>query len=179
MIEIEGKIDNQPMAILIDYGVIHSYIDPDLVEIFKLKRCKHEISWLFQLAIGTKRKTSELVKVCPINMNGVNTKAGLNIIPLGSYDCLIGMDWLVKHHDVLYCYNKDLTYLDEEGNSRMVQGIPRPIFVREISTLQLKISFRKGCQIYATHMEEPTKDKKPNIEYYLVVQEYEDVFGKL
>jgi hypothetical protein len=90
-------------------------------------------------------------------MNGVNTKVDLNIILLGSYDCLIGMDWLDKHHVILDCYNKAFTCLDEEGNSRTVQGIPRPISVREISTLQLKISFRKGCQIYATHMEEPTR----------------------
>ena len=41
---------------------------------------------------GTKRKVSELVKDCVINMKGVSTKASLNVIPLGSYDCLIGMD---------------------------------------------------------------------------------------
>jgi hypothetical protein len=178
MIEVEGKIDNQPIAILIDYGASHSYIDPNLVERFKLKRCKHEKSWLVQLATGTKRRINELVKDFPVNMNGVNTKEDLNIIPLGSYDCLIGMDWLDKHHVVLDCYNKDFTCLDEEGNLRIVQGIPRPISIREISTLQLKRSFRKGCQIYATHMEEPTKDKVPNIEDYPVLKEYEDVFGE-
>jgi hypothetical protein len=98
MIEVEGKIDNHPIAILIDSGASHSYIDPNLVEIFKLKKCKHEKSWLVQLATGTKRRINELVKECPINMNGTNTKEYLNIIPLGSYDCLIGMDWLEKHH---------------------------------------------------------------------------------
>jgi hypothetical protein len=50
MIEVEGKIDNQPIAILIDYGAIHSYIDPKIVERFKLKRCKHAKYWLVQLA---------------------------------------------------------------------------------------------------------------------------------
>jgi hypothetical protein len=60
-----------------------------------------------------------------------------------------------------------------------VQGIPRPIFVRDISTFQLKISFRKGFHIYVCHMEEPTKDKEPNFEYYLVLMEYEDVFREL
>jgi hypothetical protein len=46
MIEVEGKIDNQPITILIDYGASHSYIDPNMVDRFKLKRCKHEKSWL-------------------------------------------------------------------------------------------------------------------------------------
>jgi hypothetical protein len=69
MIEVEGKIDNHPIAILIDYGVSHRYIDPKLVKRFKLKKCKHEHYWLVQLATGTKRRINELVKECPINMN--------------------------------------------------------------------------------------------------------------
>jgi hypothetical protein len=47
-----------------------------------------------------------------------------------------------------------------------------------ISTLQLKISFRKGCQIYETHMEEIMKDNETSIEYYLVLKEYEYVFAE-
>jgi hypothetical protein len=35
---------------------------------------------------------NEIVKECPINMNGINTKAYLNFILLGSYDCLIDME---------------------------------------------------------------------------------------
>jgi hypothetical protein len=61
----------------------------------------------------------------------------------------------------------------------MVQGIPRSRSIREISTLQLKKSFRKGFQIYASHMEELGKDNEPSLEYYLMLKEYEDVFGEL
>jgi hypothetical protein len=77
-------------------------------------------------------------------MNGTNTKAYLNIIPLGYYDCLIGMDWIENHFVVLDSYKKVCTCLDEEGNPRALQGIPRPLSVREISALQLKRIFRKG-----------------------------------
>jgi hypothetical protein len=45
-----------------------------------------------------------------------------------------------------------------------------------ISSLQLKTSFRKGFQIYATHMEESAKDKVSNLEDCLVLKEYKDVF---
>jgi hypothetical protein len=62
-------------------------------------------------------------------MNGTNNKAYLNIIPLGSYDCLIGMDWLEMHCVILDFYNKVFTCLDEEGNPNIVQVIPRPIYV--------------------------------------------------
>jgi hypothetical protein len=50
MIEVEGKIDNQPITILIDYGASHSYINSNIVEIFHLQRSKHKKSWLVQLA---------------------------------------------------------------------------------------------------------------------------------
>jgi hypothetical protein len=47
MIEVEGKIDNQHITILIDSEDSHSYIDPNIVERFKLKKCKHKNSWIF------------------------------------------------------------------------------------------------------------------------------------
>jgi hypothetical protein len=50
------------------------------------------------------------------NHHGFSTKVYLNIIPLGSYHYLIGMDWLDKNCVVLDLYNKDFTCLDEKGN---------------------------------------------------------------
>ena len=46
MIEVEGKIDNHPITILIDSGASHSYINYNIVEIFCLKRSKHKNYWL-------------------------------------------------------------------------------------------------------------------------------------
>jgi hypothetical protein len=120
MIKFEGMINNQTIAILIDSGVIHSYIDPNMVERLQFPRIKHGKSWLVHLAIGAKRKVNEMVKSCPVGMNGLRTKADLNILPLGSYDFLIGMYWLDQHHSILDCHNKEFTCLDEEGNLRTV-----------------------------------------------------------
>jgi hypothetical protein len=65
-------------------------------------------------------------------MNRLNTKVDVNIIPLGSYDCLIDMDWLEKHHVVLDCYNKTIICVDEKGQQGNIQGIPRVVVVIEI-----------------------------------------------
>jgi hypothetical protein len=67
-----------------------------------------------------------------MDMNGLNTKEDLNILPLGSYVCLIGMDWLDQHHAILDCHNNEFIFLDEEGNLRTVQGIPREVTIKEI-----------------------------------------------
>jgi hypothetical protein len=88
--------------------------------------------------MGTKRKATELVKSCVVDMNGLSTKADLNILPLGSYDCLIGMEWLNPHHAILEYCNKAFTFLDEEGNRQTVQGIPRVVAIRQISSIQMK-----------------------------------------
>ena len=49
MIEVEGIFNNQTIAILIDSGSSHSYLDPKIVEIFKLPRRKLGKSWFVQL----------------------------------------------------------------------------------------------------------------------------------
>jgi hypothetical protein len=128
-----------------------------------------------QLATGARRKVNEMVKSCLIDVNGLNTKADLNILPLGSYDCLIGMDWLDQHHTLLDCHNKAFTCLDEEGKLRKVHGIPRVVTIREIPALQLKKCYRKGCQIIAVHLAETPRDKVPNLEDYAVLEDFEDV----
>jgi hypothetical protein len=153
MIEVEGMINNHDFTILIDLGASHSYIDPRVVESFQLSRRKHGKYWLVHLAIGTKRKVIELVKSCPLDMNGLSIKAELNILHLGSYDYLIGMDWLDQHHAILDYHNKEFTFLDEEGSQRIVQGIPREVVVREISTMELRMCYRKGYQLIPAHME--------------------------
>jgi hypothetical protein len=179
MIEVEGKIDNQPITILIYYGVIHSYMNSNIVEIFHLQMSKHKKSWLVQLAIGAKRKINELVKYYPIDKNGLNTKVDVNIIPLGSYEYLIGMDWLEKCHAFLDHYNKTITCLDEEGKQDKVQRIPRDVVVREISAMQLKKSFRKRCYIFASHMEEETIYRMSNIEEIPVLKGFGDGFWEI
>ena len=116
MIEVAGKITNKTIGILIDSGASNSYIAPNIVEKCHLKKSKLEITSLVQLSIRSKRKITKFIKVCPLEINGLKTIAELNIIPFGSYDVLIVMDWLDSHHAILDCDDKSYTYLDEEGN---------------------------------------------------------------
>jgi hypothetical protein len=109
MIEVEGMIKHQTIVILINSGASHSYIDPKMVESLQFPRSKNRKSWLVQLATRARRKDNEMVKSCLMDMNGLKTKTDLNILPLGSYDCLIGMDWLDQHHTLLDSHKKTFT----------------------------------------------------------------------
>jgi hypothetical protein len=45
--------------------------------------------------------------------------------------------------------------------------------------MQLKKSFRKGFQVFATHMEEESRDKVEIIECHLILRDFEDIFGEI
>ena len=111
MVEVEGNIFEQYVYVLIDAGSTHNYITPRIVEIYDFKKLKHRKSWLVQLATGTKRTVSEVVERCPFVMDGLVTYADLNVLSLGSYDILIGMDWLEVHKVNLDCYNNTFEYI--------------------------------------------------------------------
>ena len=82
-------------------------------------------------------------------MDHFETVVKLNVLPLGSYDLLISMDWLEQHRVTLNCYNKTFTCLNNDGKLVSVKGIPRKTTIRQISALQLKRAVRKGCKAYA------------------------------
>ena len=68
-------------------------------------------------------------------MSRFETQVKLNVLPLGSYEFLIGMDWLEKHQVILNCFHKTFTCLNNEGEKISVTGIPRKIYVKKISAL--------------------------------------------
>ena len=50
MVEIEGKILNTSISILIDPGAFQSYVPPKIVDLCKLGKVKHDKPWMLQLA---------------------------------------------------------------------------------------------------------------------------------
>jgi hypothetical protein len=102
--KVEGKIHDNHFSILIDPWASLSYVTLGLVYLNKLKKVNHAKSWLVQLVIGTKIKLTYFIFECELNLDGQNTKLNLNILPLGSYDIMIGMGWLEKHKVIMNWY---------------------------------------------------------------------------
>ena len=55
MVEMDGKISDIPVIVLIDPGASLSYISPGIVEKCKIKPEKFQQSWLVQLARNEER----------------------------------------------------------------------------------------------------------------------------
>ena len=173
MVEIEGMINNQPISISIDPGVILSYISPRIVDLCNLVPENFDKSWLVQLAIGTKRNITSIVRNCKIMLNDFLTRVNVNIFPLGHYDMLIGMDWLEEHNFFLNCFNKTFTCIDNNGNNIKVKGIPRKVTIREILALQMKRSVRKGCKVFTIYIiKDNENDIQPKLEDILVLKKF-------
>ena len=65
---------------------------------------------------------------------------------------------------ILNYFQKTFTCLNNEGERITVTGIPRKIFVRQISVLQMKKDVRKGCKVFVVHIinnEQIGKEDKP------------------
>ena len=113
VVEMEGMIANRLVSILIDLGSNLSYVAPQTIDKCKLQLVRHVNPWLVQLATWTKRKVAEVIPACQFTMDGLPTQATLNTLPLGSYDLLIGMNWLDAYKTKLDCYHKTLECINE------------------------------------------------------------------
>ena len=135
MVEVERKLNQTTISILIDPGASLSYISLDLVEKCKLSLENFAKSWLVQLATSAKRKVISFFLNCIVKMDQFETSVKLNFLPLGSYDMLIVMDWFEHHKVVLKFFDKTFTCVSNDGELITVKGIPRKIVVREIPAL--------------------------------------------
>ena len=106
IIEMDGKLWDQVISILINPGSNYSYVNPDLVDKCGLRKEVHVESWFVQLATGTKKRVHHWVRVCEFELNGIPTTTHLNVLPLGSYSILLGMDLLYLHRAKVDCYEK-------------------------------------------------------------------------
>jgi hypothetical protein len=112
VVGMEGMFFKHLVSILINPSYNLSYVSPQTANKCKLQPVMHVNPWLVKLAIDTKRKVAEAIRACKFIMGGFPTQATLNILPLGSYDLLIGMEWIDAYKTTLDCYHKTLECLN-------------------------------------------------------------------
>jgi len=127
MVEFEGKISDLSVAVLIDPRATLSYVSPKVVEHYKLQPVKFKNPWLVQRATRAKRRVLAKINNYPLTIAGQLVVAYLNVLPLGSYNVLIGMDWLEKHWSLVNCKTKTIYYKYDFGEKQEMQGIKRPV----------------------------------------------------
>jgi hypothetical protein len=175
VLEMSGTIADQTLSILIDPGATESFIFGTTLKRIKVKAIEQDDFSFVEMASGAKQKVGGKVMRCTLNLGEFVSRSNLYVTILGSYDVMIGMDWLESHEAILNCKKKWLSLVDDEGQRRVIVGRNRGVSLRFISSLQLRKSMHKGCNLYAI-LALNEKGVAEGLEHLSMVREFADVF---
>jgi hypothetical protein len=175
VLETTGTIADQTLSVLIDPGATESFISGAALKRIKVKAVEQDEFSFVEMASGAKQKVGGKVTGCALNLGEFVTRVNLYVTILGSYDVVIGMDWLETHEAILNCKTKRLSLVDDEGQRRVIVGRNQGVSLRFVSSLQLRKSMRKGCKLYAI-LALNEKGVAEGLEHLPVVKEFADVF---
>jgi hypothetical protein len=175
MLKTTGTVADQTLSILINPGATESFISGAALKRIKVKEIEQDEFSFVEMASGAKQKVRGKVTGCALNLGEFVTRANLYVTILGSYDIMIGMDWLELHEVILNYKMKRLILVDDEGHRRVIVGQNLGVSLRFVSSLQLWKSMRKGCKLYEI-LALNEKGVAEGLEHLLVVKEFADVF---
>ena len=72
----------------------------------KVKETEHDEFSFIEMASGAKQKVGGKVTGCAVNLGEFVMRVNLYVMILGSYDVVIGMNWLETHEAILNCKMK-------------------------------------------------------------------------
>jgi hypothetical protein len=113
VLEMSGIVANQTLSILIDQGATESFISSAVLKRIKVKAVEQGEFSFVEMDLGAKQKVGRKVMGCSLNMGKFFTRANLYVTTLGSYDVMIGMDWLESHDAILDYKMKRLSLVDD------------------------------------------------------------------
>ncbi|KAJ0558076.1 putative transcription factor interactor and regulator CCHC(Zn) family [Helianthus annuus] len=121
---VAGKflLDDRYVSVLFDSGADASYVSLRISK--KLKRPLSLLSspHIVELANGRNIEASHVVKGCKLELSGQTFSIDLFPVTLGSFDVVIGMDWLSKHRAEILCQEKAVRIPRRSGKPLIVQG---------------------------------------------------------
>lgn len=135
VVEVLCLLQGTPISILLDFGTSNSFISPSVVKYCNLVVAKQGIKWHVELAFGEKVLVESLLPGCKLEFGSVVTSVNLHILPLGSYDVILGMDWLSAHQAIIDFRHKSIHCQDDSRGEVEIVGIQKPISLRIISTM--------------------------------------------
>ena len=115
VVESTGKVNNVKLKILFDPGATDSFISPYALDKCGLAACEHDDFESVEMASGVKQAVGLKVRGCQVDLGVCTTKMDAYVTNLGTYDLIVGMDWLEGHRTFMDCYAKKVLCLDDEG----------------------------------------------------------------
>ncbi|GJZ47389.1 putative reverse transcriptase domain-containing protein [Tanacetum coccineum] len=151
-----------------------SFMDTRFSSMLNIDPVKIGASYEVDLADGRVVSTNTVLKGCTLNL--VNHIFEIDLIPieLGTFDVIIGMDWLVKHDAVIVCGKKvvRIPYIKKILIVESDKGVSR---LKVISCIKARKYVERGCNLFLAHVTKK-ESKEKRLEDVHVIRDFPEVF---
>nr|GEV77064.1 hypothetical protein [Tanacetum cinerariifolium] len=175
-------LNNCYASMLFDSGADRSFVLSTFSALLDVAPFTLDTSYVVELDDGRISETNVVLRGCTLGLLGHPFDIDLMPVELGSFDVIIGMDWLAKYHALIVCDEKvvRIPYGDEvliiQGDD-CDDGSKSKLNI--ISCTKAQKYIEKGCQVYLAQVtskktEDKTKEKR--LEDVPIVREFLEVF---
>ncbi|GKA89145.1 putative reverse transcriptase domain-containing protein [Tanacetum coccineum] len=135
-----------------------------------------------ELANGKIIGVNTIIRGCTLNFMNHPFNIDLMPVPLGSFDVIIGMEWLTKYHGVIICdekivrvpFGREMLTFQGNGNNQREESR-----LNIISCTRAQEYLSKGCDVFLAHIttkEAKDKSEKKRLEDVPIVRDFPEVF---
>ncbi|GJZ65882.1 putative reverse transcriptase domain-containing protein [Tanacetum coccineum] len=175
-------LNNRYASILFDTGADRSFVSTAFSSRIVITPTALDHDYNVELADGRIVGLNTIIRGCTLNLLDHPFNIDLMPVELGSFDVIIGMDWLAKYHAVIVCAEKivripfgdEILIVRGDGSSNK-HGTRLNI----ISCTKAQEYLTKGCHVFLANItatKDEDKSKEKRLEDVPVVQEFPEVF---
>ncbi|XP_076911803.1 uncharacterized protein LOC143569889 [Bidens hawaiensis] len=167
-------LNNHFASILFDTCVERSFISLDLEPLVKWKPVELDSLYTVELASGNTTQTNTIMRDCTLSFDDHSLNIDLIPLKLGSFDLVVGMDWLSHNHAKVACAQKLIRIPLQSGETLIIQGEKPDRNLKIFSCKKARKPLRKQCYAFIAHVVDKKSEGKeiqdiPVIKYYPVV----------
>ncbi|KAD3640682.1 hypothetical protein E3N88_29905 [Mikania micrantha] len=162
-------------SILFDTGADQSFISSDFASHLNHAEESLDSPYSIEIANGKQITVDTVLRNCPLTLGDHTFSIDLIPMELGSFDIIIGMDWLSLNRVEFICSDKLLRIPMENNEVLEIRGDQAKRSVKIISCMKARKCLRKQCVAFLAHVIQ--KDKKATkIQDVPVVKDFAEVF---
>ena len=129
---------------------------------------------MVELANGKEILSKHIVGNIEFELGGRITSAEFRTLPVGIYDGILGMDWLIANHANVHCAQGSFSFQDKQGQETLVQGRNEKPRAKLSKASRMLRGLRSGQQIYVVKLNKVEQKEGQNEPSWL--QEFSDIF---